>query len=400
MSARTTGGDPTVFPEDRSPHPVGPPPSGDHTEVHAARDSGQDVIVKVAPHALRPRLQREAEVLGRLSDQRVVTVVGITEGPDHDELTTLRHGSITLGDAGLLDSMRRGAALVSFCDALAGIHGAGWAHGGLEASHVLLDDTDEARLCSVGGATEVGTASAAVLADDRDALARIVDSVLRCPGSFETRAQRRAWNRTSTRALRALAAKRGLLDASAMANLLRRAGLPGTDAPAGPDRAAVKRVPRRAARGRLSEITRRALGARVRRTLVFAAVPLALLGGALLARALGGPPGAHDMECAADISGMLVDCGDITIDDNVVTAGGTRLEVGEPGDVLDVGDWNCNGRASVVLLRPSTGELWEFTRWASPEDQTEASLVGTFTGALDLAEPDVECSYPDVVLGG
>ncbi len=44
---------------------------------------------------------------------------------------------------------------------------------------------------------------------------------------------------------------------------------------------------------------------------------------------------------------------------------GQRYAVGQPGDVAAVGEWLCDGRATVVLLRPSTGGLYLFDRWAS-----------------------------------
>ncbi len=44
---------------------------------------------------------------------------------------------------------------------------------------------------------------------------------------------------------------------------------------------------------------------------------------------------------------------------------GQRYAVGQPGDLAAVGEWLCDGRATVVLLRPSTGGLYLFDRWAS-----------------------------------
>jgi hypothetical protein len=49
-----------------------------------------------------------------------------------------------------------------------------------------------------------------------------------------------------------------------------------------------------------------------------------------------------------------------------------------------VGDWNCDGQATVLLLRPSTGELFEFSNWATPEEVAESQLVSTVEQAVDL----------------
>ena len=45
-----------------------------------------------------------------------------------------------------------------------------------------------------------------------------------------------------------------------------------------------------------------------------------------------------------------------------------RYELGEPGDVVVVGDWTCSGVDTPGLYRPSTGEVFLFERWPDPGD--------------------------------
>jgi hypothetical protein len=44
-----------------------------------------------------------------------------------------------------------------------------------------------------------------------------------------------------------------------------------------------------------------------------------------------------------------------------------RYALGLPGDVLSLGDWNCDGVASPKLFRPSTGTTLYYESWSSHE---------------------------------
>lgn len=56
--------------------------------------------------------------------------------------------------------------------------------------------------------------------------------------------------------------------------------------------------------------------------------------------------------------------------------GGITYEVGRPGDLVSVGDWDCDGRATPALLRTATGEVFVFDGWATPDhDLTVAPLT-------------------------
>jgi len=61
-----------------------------------------------------------------------------------------------------------------------------------------------------------------------------------------------------------------------------------------------------------------------------------------------------------------------------------RYHIGAPGDQLVVGRWRCTGDPRPVLYRPSTGDLYEFTGWATdrPSAANPADRGGTVGGTL------------------
>lgn len=77
------------------------------------------------------------------------------------------------------------------------------------------------------------------------------------------------------------------------------------------------------------------------------------------------------------------------VDGNVVTLGDRRYEVGEPGDIVVVGDWDCDGTDTPALLRPASGGLFVFERWAegSPMEVTPVRVVADAVGLRGLEEP-------------
>ena len=49
---------------------------------------------------------------------------------------------------------------------------------------------------------------------------------------------------------------------------------------------------------------------------------------------------------------------------------GVRWALGQAGDQVATGDWSCRGTRTVVLLRPSTGEVFRFDAWAVGAQET------------------------------
>lgn len=66
-----------------------------------------------------------------------------------------------------------------------------------------------------------------------------------------------------------------------------------------------------------------------------------------------------------------------------VTTDDGRWEVGADGDVVVVGDWDCDRLATPAVLRPSTGEVAVFDRWAGEEPEP-ARAVATLVGVTEV----------------
>ena len=58
---------------------------------------------------------------------------------------------------------------------------------------------------------------------------------------------------------------------------------------------------------------------------------------------------------------------------NEVRSGSHRWSVGEAGDVVAVGDWDCNGTVTPAVVRPAANRLYLFDAWATADAVTAAS---------------------------
>jgi hypothetical protein len=85
---------------------------------------------------------------------------------------------------------------------------------------------------------------------------------------------------------------------------------------------------------------------------------------------------------------------------DVVTAAGNRLVVdgvtyraGADGDVVAVAPIGCGDAPSVLLLRPATGEVFQFVALPEPGRPSTAELVATVTGATSLHVATEPCAH-------
>jgi hypothetical protein len=104
----------------------------------------------------------------------------------------------------------------------------------------------------------------------------------------------------------------------------------------------------------------------------------------------GDCPGAEPP--AADVDGD--GCPEpVRVNGRLVDVSGRRWTLGEPGDLAAVGDWDCNGSASPALLRPATGDVFVFDRWAADEPVTVHALdsVGSGAGAVQARRSAAGC---------
>jgi hypothetical protein len=141
-------------------------------------------------------------------------------------------------------------------------------------------------------------------------------------------------------------------------------------------------------------------------TAVGAAVAVAALvtvglTGAAIARGPGGDadatrPAATPPSCgqatppAADVDGD--GCLEtLAVEGSTIDAGVARWTLGEPGDMVTVGDWDCDGDASAALLRPATGDVFVFATWAELDRPVTVSAVDQVAGGTAVrAEPAAE----------
>ena len=105
------------------------------------------------------------------------------------------------------------------------------------------------------------------------------------------------------------------------------------------------------------------------------------------------PPGSATARCPGPGSGLRDVDGDgcaerIRITAGFVSVDGIRYPVGAPGDQVAVGDWDCDGIATVAIVQPG-GRVYLFEDWPQ-----QAPLVGTLVAELP---PPVELA--DVARG-
>ena len=96
------------------------------------------------------------------------------------------------------------------------------------------------------------------------------------------------------------------------------------------------------------------------------------------------PPGCPRVPApVADIDGD--GCPDaLTVDGAVVTAGDAQWTLGEPGDQVALGDWDCDGSASAALLRPPTGDVFVFPSWAELGAPVSATPIQRVANAVAI----------------
>lgn len=75
----------------------------------------------------------------------------------------------------------------------------------------------------------------------------------------------------------------------------------------------------------------------------------------------------------------------------LLTRAGERFGVGEPGDEAVVGDWDCDGTATPGLVRPATGEVFLFDRWAEPGRPLTVTAALRVAGARALVADPAVC---------
>jgi len=79
----------------------------------------------------------------------------------------------------------------------------------------------------------------------------------------------------------------------------------------------------------------------------------------------------------------------------IVDFDGARYRVGEPGDQVVAGDWDCDGTLTLALYRPRTGDVFRFDRTA---DNLTISATTRVTGGTRAQARDLDADGCDEIV--
>jgi len=90
----------------------------------------------------------------------------------------------------------------------------------------------------------------------------------------------------------------------------------------------------------------------------------------------------------------------IDVSGTSITAGSASYDIGEAGDRVALGDWDCDGLTTAGLVRPATGEVFLFDGWAGADGAVTVEAASVVPGAQDLepGEAGAACAGPTVRL--
>lgn len=388
----------------------GAPPSDAAAGLTEVID-GRMVIVRRArePDGMRA-LEHQAAVLTAAAGRGVVELLGLHRDGDDLVLVAAAVDGPPLAGAGLSPAEVAGT-VAGLARALAALHLAGLVHGAVALDNVRVRRSDGEAVLGLPGGPD-GPRSPA---DDVAGLGAILLALAGDDGDRMSRLRRRA---TTGNAAEAAAVLRSVGAWAADPDPTRR---PTSEAVA----AALERAaPARPVRG-LSLPARRPAPKTPtrRRALVAAALASGLLAAAVAAVALAGRPRPSpapdraarpptpaateqpspcpepDTGPAADVDGD--GCPEaLAVEGGEIVAGSLRFAAGRPGDVVVVGDWDCDGQATPAVLDPATGDLFVFDAWPpSAGGELTVGARAAVAGAIGARTADVDGDgCDDVVL--
>ncbi|MGH9228448.1 MAG: hypothetical protein ACRD07_06895 [Acidimicrobiales bacterium] len=88
----------------------------------------------------------------------------------------------------------------------------------------------------------------------------------------------------------------------------------------------------------------------------------------------------------------------LVVEGGTISAGPVRWTLGQPGDVIAVGDWECDGRAAPALLRPATGDVFVFPGWAAESEPVTVEARDRLPGAVAIRGEPAEDGCDDLVV--
>lgn len=417
-------------------------------EIHPDVVDGDRVVHKTATGARRKDLRREASVISQMDSPRVVRFLELVETDTATDLVTGDAGSRTLADPTKIGPLELVRALRDCVAGVRELHASGWEHGGLEPAHVIVGARGRIKFCSLGRASrlapvpdgETGQRRGEGHTGDVTALVRLVAEVGSSEithGSWRDRRERRRLNRKIAAAsasakdvLRTTGSPLEVL--THLDGLLAELGEPGGTRRLDRFVGAATTPPPRSGRLRkvglitgatligvlalASATTNRAYG--TTESSVNPSAPATPVDtprsdmppvdprpygpgrqpGSIPPTTKGSIPSEHRAHDRTDDTTDTPPEATFDVEDNVVTVDGTRYRVGRPGDVVTVGEWKCDRTTAVALLRPTTGEVFVFDRWARPDTPASGRLIGVHRGALGFEPGTTRCNSLVVVM--
>lgn len=76
--------------------------------------------------------------------------------------------------------------------------------------------------------------------------------------------------------------------------------------------------------------------------------------------------------------------------DGLLQTAKATWSLGQAGDQVATGDWGCQGRRTLALFRPSTGQVFRFDGWAGPGRDLTATEIGVVPGGQALRAADID----------
>ena len=388
--------------------------------------SGGSAVVKRAEGSRREALAREAAVLEALDGQDAVEFLGLHQHERHDELWTADAGRASLADPWSSAPGIRAAGFASGCAALASLHARGWFHGAVALDHLVLDDNGSARWCSLGSAGRISDDGDGERLD-RIAITRAAHRLARAlPRSRALRGRLHRLGdeadlRRLARSFRHYARRHEGQRSNRLADAFRRT-LEKWSLPSEPGETLARTrsvLDRQRTRSVLDRQRTRPLGpgrefpTRITSPGARTVVIIGALGTAVAALVLGwgafGPgffgPSSRDTSVLNTDGGNNTDGGaPAGVGPTNTPAGppagtplaeldGRQFPVGRPGDRLIQSDTDCDGRTNVLLLRPATGEIFDFDVSGPRSDRVTGRLVLRDPHATDLL-PAAPCGPP------
>ena len=360
------------------------------------------------------RLHHEAEVLADARHPGAVELVGIDTSASEVALLTEFAGSHSLDTTGRMTVERAAGLVAALAETVADLHELGLVHGRIDRSHVVIGAGGRPVLCGFGGGGRIGSTPPPgplaapgfrdPAATDEAALTPQVDvyglgAILRAlvvddATDVEPIPDRRftlgrlhtPWSGYQQRALLTLADR--ATDESPLRRPSARRLAADIHETVPSARLGDDDDPFAALRPAANDDTEPSRATRF--------VSLAAIGVGLVLVALGViglQSGGSVAEAGATTTKATMPTQTTTEpvsvgDDGVIVMGTKRYAAGEPGDRVAIGDWNCDGRPTAALVRPSTGEVFVFDDWATPSSDVSVAPITLVEGAVDVRTRD------------